>query len=350
MAVTVPTYVTRQRLAAALDVSPAAAGHRELDRCIVEGTQAVDTLCRRRFAPVQETRYFDWPAPGSSSPSYRLWLDEDEIITLDSITAGGIALDVDDVLPEPVNDGPPFDHLDLNLGTSAAFNVGATWQRAIMAVGLWGGGTDDRETVGTLAEALDTSETDIDVSADTAALTGVGDVLITGSERMLVTSWSWATTGVTPTLTADMTARSITGVTISAFADGELLLIGGERLRVIDRSGTTLTVDRCVDGTTLAAHTAATLFAARTLRVVRGSRGSTAAAHDSGATITRQEYPPLVQDLALAEAEVKWLQRRGGYARQQGAGDSARRPPSGTLEDLRAACRAEHGRFRWGAV
>ena len=351
MAVTVPTYVTRQQLAGALDVAPSAAAARELDRKIVEATAAVDQLCRRTFVPTTDTRSFDWPAPGHSSPSYRLWLDDDELISLTSVTAGGVAVSTGDVLLEPVNEGPPYDRLDLNMGTSTFWTIDDTWQRSIVVTGLWGGSSDAREAVGTLSEALDTSETDIDVSAATAAAAGVGDVLVVDSERMLVTGWSWATTGETASLTASMADRSITVADIGTYADGETLLIGGERILVVDRAGTTLTVDRAQGGTTLVAHTTATLFGARTLRVVRGSSGSTAASHSTGATIERQLYPALVSQLAFAEATVGWLQGRGGYSRStQGAGESSRKAPTGTLEDLRDQCARAHRRYRWATV
>lgn len=351
MAITLPCYVTRQQLAASLDVNPAAVAVQELDRCIGAGSRAVETLCRRVFYPTRATRTFDWPSPDrAGTPGYRLWLDDSEIISVESASGGGVSLTTGNLLLEPSHLGPPYDHIDVNIGTSTVWQNAATWQRAISLTGLFGGAPDSRESAGTVTEALDASETDMDVSTGAAAAVGVGDVLVVDSERMLVTSWGWATTGATATLTAEMNDQAISVADIAAYTDAELLLLGGERMRIRDRSGTTLRVDRAVDGTTLAAHTAATLFAARTLRVVRGALGSTAATHDSGATVYRQVWPGLVTALALAEAEVEWLQARGGRARQQGASSSGRKAPSGTIEDLRAQCRAEHGRVRWGAV
>jgi hypothetical protein len=348
MAVTEPCYVTRQQLAASLDITPSAVAAAELDRAIQEGSRAVDTLCRRRFYPVTETHRWDWPdVDRRGAPAYRLWLDQNDVVSLSAFTAAGVSI-LSSVLLEP-DDGPPYTRLDIDASTSAVFSAGDTWQRSLVGTGLFGY-RDDRETIGALAEALDASETDIDVTAATAAAAGVGDVLVVDSERMLVTAWGWSDTTVNVTLTASMADQSITGVTISAFADGELLLAGGERMRVVDRSGTTLTVDRAVDGTTLAAHTTADLYAARTLRVTRGASGSTAATHDTAATIQRQLYPALVSKLALAEASLAWLMRRGGMSAAQGSGTSARRAPSGSIEDVRAECRAEHGRYRQAAV
>lgn len=350
MPITRPTYVTRQALAAALDVAPSASANARLDRAIVEGSKAVETLTRRVFYPVRDTRYFDYPAPGRSAPAYRIWLGADELISVESVTVAGEAVDVADVLLEPVNDGPPYTHLDIDQSTGTAWQAGQTWQRAVAVLGLYAGGPDDRETIGATAEALDASETDIDVTAAAGTGAGIGDVIIVGTERMLVTSFGWLTTGATASLTASAADQSITVADITAYADGELLLLGGERLQIQDRAGTTITVERAVQGTTLAAHTTETLYAARTLRVVRGVSGSTAAAHDTAATIERQVYPPAVTALALAEAEVQLQQQAGGYARPQGAGAGARPVASGTLEDVRARCEDEHRRWRQEAV
>lgn len=350
MALTLPCYVTRQKLAASLDVTPAAVGASSLDQACHVGSRAVETLCRRVFYPTLETRTFDWPPEEPGAPGYRLWLGPDEILSVTSATAAGVALTTADLLLEPATLGPPYDRIDVNIGTSTVWASDETWQRAISITGLWSGAPDDRETVGALNEALDASETAVDVTTATAAAVGVGDLLTIGSERMLVTGWSWATTGETASLTAVSSDQSVTVASIAAYSDEELLLLGGERIRVRDRSGTTLTVDRAVDGTTLAAHTTATLFAARTLTVVRGVLGSTAATHDTAATIQRQAWPALVEQLALAEAQVEWLQKRGGRARVQGGGSGAQKAPTGSIEDVRAQCAAEHRRIRQGAV
>lgn len=351
MGVTRPTYVTRERLARALDVSPAAVAAAELDHAITSGSEAVDRLCRRRFYAELDTRTFDRSEPGETPAVQRLWLDDNEILSLVAVTSGGATIDTGDIVGGPTGaDSPPYAWLDIDLSSSASWDVGSTWQRAVSVRAWYAGAPDAPETVGALAETLDDSETGVDVTAATAAAVGVGDVLVVGSERMLVTARSWLDTTVNVTLAADYSAQSITGVTIADFADGETLLAGGERMRVQERFGTTVTVERGVDGTTLAAHTAADLYAARTLVVTRGALGTTAAAHSTAVAVARAVYPPLVESLALAEAEVVWLQRRGGYARPQGTGAGARPVPSGTLGDERDRCAAAHRRWLQGAV
>src|SRR5688572_13185319 len=101
MAVTRPTYVTRQQLAAAMDVQPAAGAHTELDRVIVQASVAVDTLCRRRFYPETATRVLDWPSLERGTPTWRLWLGENELISLTSLTSAGTVLTLANLNLEP---------------------------------------------------------------------------------------------------------------------------------------------------------------------------------------------------------------------------------------------------------
>lgn len=344
---TLPTYVTRERLAAAMDTSPSRSRLRQLDDACNTGSRSVEALCRRTFWPEVTTHAYDRPAPGETPASYTLWLDPFQLAEAPAaVSSGGVSLDLLDVLPGP-EEGPPFDRLDLDLSTSAAWSAGSTWQRGTRITGTFGYRLDTA-ALGVTAEALDGTETLVDVDGATAAAAGVGDLLAVGSERMLVTDRAWLDTTEDITLTGSVSADSFTAA--GTYAQGEWLLLGSEVLRVVEQAGTTVVVERAVDGSTLGDHTAASLYASRTLAVLRGYGGTSAATHLTAAAVVRHAYPAEVEELALAEALVAYSQQLGAYARPQGSGASSTPVASGTLEDARARCRAAHGRYRDAAV
>src|SRR4029077_13187574 len=114
-----------------------------VERACETAWSMVDSKLRRRFTPFQGTRYFDWPSIDYRTP-WRLWLDRNTLISLDSVTSGGTTLT--GLLPEPVNDGPPYTRLETNRATNSAYVSGATPQRNIAVTGLFGH-TDTAETV-----------------------------------------------------------------------------------------------------------------------------------------------------------------------------------------------------------
>lgn len=323
MAISRPCYATREAVKRALDYKQTARSDGQVDRAIEAasdgidgGTHRIGGLLKRRFYPEQRTMTFDWPGTQYAQP-WRLWLDQHEVISVTTLTAAGVAITAGDYFLRP-DDGPPFNRVEINIGTNAAFNAGNTRQRAIAITGLFGF-CSDTATAGALAEALDDSETGVDV-ADSAAV-GVGDVLLVDSERMLVTDKAMLDTGVNidaaDSLTASNADVSITmSTTTSAPAVDEVILIDSERMLVVDVAGSVLTVKRAWDGSVLAAHSAnADIYAPRTLTVTRGALGSTAATHSSSTAVSRYVVPGLVRDLAVAEAIDQLLQETSGYAR-----------------------------------
>jgi hypothetical protein len=128
------------------------------------------------------------------------------------------------------------------------------------------------------------------------------------------------------------------------YSVGETLLLDSERLLVTDIAGNSLTVERAWDGTTLAAHTSATIYAPRQWTVVRGSQGSTAATHTNGTAILLSVVPSLVKDYALAEALVQLKNEPGAFAQSQGSGPSKQGNIGGNLPDLRDQAYTAFGR------
>ncbi|MGW4856996.1 hypothetical protein ACWEPZ_37890, partial [Streptomyces sp. NPDC004288] len=244
-------YATREEVKAELDVRETARSNARVDRVIEDASRAIEALCHRRFYPVQATRYFDWPPRAGMTP-WILRLDDKELISLTSLASGGVTIASGDYLLEPVNSGPPFNRVEVNIGGDASFGGGSTYQREIQISGLWGY-RDTATTVGALAEILDASETGVDVDGATSAAVGVGSILRVDSERMLVTGREQLSTGQTLGGSGLTNVNNSVVVTVqsgTAFAAGEVILIDGERMRVDDIAGNTLIVTRAWDGST----------------------------------------------------------------------------------------------------
>jgi hypothetical protein len=325
-------YTTRERVKRALDVAETARSDAQVDDAIDAASRMIDGyapgagLLKRRFYPEVTTRYFDWPGETFARP-WRLWLNAHELISVTTLTAGGTTIVAADYFLRP-DHGPPYTHVEIDLDSSAAFAAADTHQRAIAITGTFGHSAEE-ETAGALAEALDASETGVDVTAAGSVALGVGSILKVGDERMIVTDRSMLDTGqnlTTTSLTAAVNNVTVTVADGTGFAVGEVILLDSERMLVVDIAGNNLTVKRAYDGTVLAAHTHTTtdIYAPRTLTVTRGALGTTAAAHDTAAAITRHVVPALVAELCLAQALVNLGLRSTGYSDTAGAGETSR--------------------------
>ena len=318
-----PPYATREDVMRAMDVKLTARAARQIDRALQSASRDVDAMCHRQFYPEQATRGFDWPG-SQYRPSWRLWLDDQELISLTSLASGGVSISPSDVVLYPLA-GPPYNRIETNLGSSAAWGGGSTHQGDISVTGLFGYSLDET-TVGALAAAVaTTTATTLTVTGAASAELGVGSVLRADDERMLVTNRTMADTGQNvggAGLTAQQNSVSLTVADGAAFAVDEVLLIESERMLVVDIAGNTLTVKRSGDGSTLAAHAAgADIYAPRTLTVQRGALGTTAAAHADATPVVRWDPPGLVQDLVIAEAVNRLTNEQAGYARTRKTGD-----------------------------
>lgn len=350
MAITTGVYTTRETVKRALDIGETARVNRNIDRAIESGARRIDGLCHRIFYPRLETKYFDWPNDQGALP-WRLWLDESDLISATTVTSGGVTIPSTDYNLEPQRTGPPYTRLEVDTSTSSALSSGSTSQQSTAITGLWGY-TNDEDNVGTSAEAMDASETGMDVDAATSAEVGVGSILRVDSERMLVTNRVQLSTG--QTLTVALTAAK-NDVTVSVangtlFAADEIIKVDSESMLVVDITGNNLTVIRAYDGSVLAAHSiGATVYAPRTLTVTRGVFGTTAATHSSGATIYAWKPPMGVRQLNTTEAIHELMQEQTGWFRTMSAssnfGGTARR--AATMEailDLRESVYQQYGR------
>lgn len=351
MAITEPVYTTREILMRALDQGQVLRNARNIDRCIESASRNAESLCHRIFYPHVETKKFDWPNDQGAVP-WRLWLDNHDLISLTTISSGGTSISTSNVFLEPQRSGPPYTRLELDQSSSAAFGVGDTHQQDISILGLWGW-HDDHLSMGTLSEALDASETGVDVSAAASADIGVGSILKVGSERMLVTERAQIDTGQNvggSGLTNNKNSVSLTVSDGTQFAVYEVILVESERMLITDIAGNVLTVERAFEGSTIAAHAAGVdIYAPRTLTVTRGALGSTAATHASGDTIQVWKVPPAVRQYVTAEAIHELMQEQTGWFRTMSAssifGGTAKRAATvEALVDLRDQMYRTHGR------
>ena len=342
-------YATREDVMRALDSKLTARNARQIDRALESASRDVEDLCHRQFYPVQATRYFDWPTRQGATP-WILRLDDKELISVSTLASGGTVITSDEYNLEPVNYGPPFNRIEINLGGSASFGGGDTYQRNIQVTGLFGY-RNTETSVGALAEILDASETGIDVNGAASAVLGVGSVLRVDSERMLVTGRTMLDTGQNlggSGLTAQANSVTVAVSDGTQFAVDEILLIESERMLVVDIAGNNLTVKRAWDGSVLAAHSAGVdIYASRTLTVTRGALGTTAATHANGTTIHRWDPPGPVRDLTIAQATAQLTNEQTGYARTRKSGDggtSERATDATALASLRDRVYKSHGR------
>lgn len=336
-------YCTREDVKSALDSKETARNNAQIDREIEAASRSVEGLLHRVFYPQVATRYFDWPSQWWYGSSYRLWLDADELISVSQLVSGGTTISASDYFLEPVNSGPPYTHVEIDLASNAAFGGGSTYQRSIAVTGVFGHSAQEAPA-GALAEALDSSEVTVDITD--SSLIGVGDLIKVDSERMFVSGKLMLDTGQNLVGTSAAQSSDVTQVVGSgaAFAVGETILMDSERMLIVDIAGNNLTVKRAWDGSVLAAHTNSDIYALRTLTVERGVLGTTAATHDTATAVTKHVVPGLVRQLCIAESLTALQQEGSGYARVVGSGENAREASGRGLKDLRDQTCTTYGR------
>lgn len=338
-------YATRETVARALDAMETAYVYDQIDRAIEAGSRRVEgpDVCNRRFYPEVVTLKFDWPDPAlGGGDGYTIDLGSTPIIAVTSLTNGdGTTIPSTDYHLEPVNDGPPYDTIEIELGsTTTLTGADGTFQQALTVVGVKGHDLASRPAGALAAAIADTTGTTITVS-DGAAV-GVGDLLTVGSERLEVTGRALVDTGETlsATIDAEMSSTTVAVSDGTAFSAGEEITVGSETMLIRTISGDDLSVKRAVAGSVLAAHlSSAAVYASRSLTVVRGFGGTTAATHSNGAALTAQVYPGPVSSAVVAYAIAQVKNEQAGYAGTAGSGEAARATSSGKVDAAMEAAR-----------
>lgn len=340
-------YTTRETVKAALDVKETARANGQIDDAIASSTDSIHGLTHRRFYPMLDTRSFDYPNHQGGG-SLRVYLEANEMASIDSLVSGGATLDPGTYFLRRMDDlnEAPYQAIEIDRGTSGAFSASSTYQRSLVATGLFIGCPVVEQAAGELAASVVSSiATTVDVTD--GAVVGIGNILHLDSERVVVTDRRMIDTGAT-SLGALAASNADVGVTVvdgTAFTTGEVIAVDVERLLVVDIIGNVLVVKRAWDGSVLATHApAAIIYSLRRLVVDRGTLGTTAAAHTAGTVVYRHEPPPLIQELALAESINTLLQKQSGYARSVGTGNNEREMAGRALRDIRGQVKVAFGR------
>lgn len=325
-------YCTRESVKTALDEAETARSNGQIDDAILSGARDVEGLCHRpenAFVPVLATRYYDYPSRISRAPSWRLRFDDGHtLISATTVTTdnGTTTLTGGQYLLEPVNN-PPYTEIQINTGGPAAFGSSTTDQRSTGVLGLWGW-SNDVIAIGTLTAALAATPAATAALAWTTARFGVGDILLIDAERMVISERTLVDSGqnLQTSLTASDSDATVAVTDGTAFAVDEIILIGAERMRVVDIAGNNLVVRRAQDGSQLSDHAAPTadIYALTGVELDRAVLGTTIAEHDADAIVYRWKPPALLASLNRAYALNTLMQERSGYARVAGTGESAR--------------------------
>jgi len=335
-------YSTREAVKAAVGLK-GADYNSQIDSQIEAASEDVERLLASRgtpvsFIPITETHIYG-PIP-QNRPTRSDWAESEnpwryggltrnlQVDDLLAVTTIKIDEDQDGTFDESALATTEYELLPRNSEpkrTISMTDYGTTYawpaRSRVQIVGRWGY-SDDTKAAGALAEALDTSETGVDVTD--ASLIDVGDTILVDSEQMFVSERSTLTTGTTlnDTLTADENDVTVTLASGSAVKQGELILLDSELMLVVAISGNNLTVKRGMDGSVLAAHsTGITVYAFRTLTVVRGVNGTTAASHDTAAPIVKYVPPSDIQEYVTATAIAHIKQMESGWTGQISGGE-----------------------------
>jgi hypothetical protein len=312
-------YATVERVMRAADVKASAYLQDEILQALLSSSQSVDNLVqlgdeiRPAFAPWSGTITFDWPV-SNNEDAYRFWLNNLRLNSLSAIVSGGNDI-ASIALPWPAS-GAPYRAIDINTAGDGSLEIASsgTGQRSLAIGGIWGTlGGDRSRSDWTLSGSVSASASALTLNAPI----GVGSLVLIGSERMMIVDRSWVDSGQTASaLTSNMAAQSVTVTSGSAFFKGEEIIIDSERLLIRDIVGNVLTVQRAAGGSALAAHNnGAAAYWARSCTVDRGALGTTAASHASGALISIYSPPSVVEQLTVAYAIDQRAQEQAGYAR-----------------------------------
>lgn len=296
-----PVYTTREKVKTAMDWKETSRNNTRVDDALQSSATDIEGCLHRRFYPEIATRKWDWPNY-SLSPAWALELGDNDLISITTLTAGGIVIPSTDykLKRDDNKDEPPYTRVEIDLSSASAFSSGATFQDSIVILGLWGH-SDKSAPAGATAQAINGSVTNLSVTD--SSIVGVGSLIRIDNERLLVSNKRMLDT--TQNLQGNLTANKANEVVPvqdgTAFFPGETILIDAERMRIEDVAGNNLIVTRQWDGSTLAAHAVtADIFAPRALTVVRGFLGTTAAAHNNAVSITQHVPPPLISEYSLA--------------------------------------------------
>lgn len=344
-------YCNRDDVKTATDMKGTAYNNAQIDRALQEASRTIEGHLHRKFYPFDGFKFFDWPPQGGQGGGqitypWRLWMDANDLVSISSLESPvGTSLNTAYVNLEPQGYGPPYTYVELQRDKNIAFSSGPSPQRSIKITGTWGWSTD-MDVIATLSGGINASVTSLTVSNGSDV--GPGNVIILDTERMIVQEKLTGATVDTQQGSGCSTAKALDNVlTLVSGASvnlGETILLDAEKMLVLDITANNVTVKRAYDGTVLATHSGANVYAYRNLTVLRGQLGTTAASHTNGVNVNKHRVPYLIRNLAIAEAVNIILQETGGYSNPQGEGQSAVHGLGSALADKWDEARTVYGR------
>lgn len=345
-------YASREAVKRAGSIGGATA-NAIVDRLIEAASREIDRRTRRWFIPKTQTRLYRWPQHNGQSSKLLLDADLLAVTTLRTKAqdTSPTTIVAADYFLEPENSDPPYDRIEIDLSSSAAFESGDTSQRTISVLGRWGY-SEDTKAASQLDGAITAAATSLVV--DDGSKVDVGDTLLIESEQIFVSERSNAQVGsqtITSALALDTAVVTVPVGSGSSFLAGETILIDSERMYIESISSNNLTVTRAYDGTALAAHNSGTaVHAFRTFTIERAVNGTTAASHADNTAITKYVPPLDITQLAVAEAVAAYHQERSGYGRSIGAGEQQVEFEGKALAVLRRYVRDHYQRMRIATI
>ena len=328
----------------------------QVDHIIEARSREIDRATRRFFIPRTETRLFRWP-PRQTSRATVLWLDQDliSVTTLQTKAqdSSPTTIAAADFFLEPNNLGPPFNRIEIDLSSTAAFESGDTPQRSISVLGSWGF-SNDTKSAGTVASGLASSSSAVSMVSSDSSLIGVGNTLLIESEQIFVSAKAFAALDsilIDGALTKSKSEVSVTVDTGHGIADGEIIMVDSEQMLVESSTATVLTVTRAYNGSVLAAHSNDTAVQiARTLTIERGINGTTAVTHSNATVIYVYEPPFDIVDLCIAESLAFHAQHGAKWGRTVGPGEGGFEFKTRALGDIRNKVIAQYKKLREAAI
>lgn len=328
-------YATREAVKAAVGISGVALDAL-VDQYIREASEDVEKFLARRFIPETAEKLFRWPQRIGNS--LVLTFPDEDLIAVTQLQAAAqdsspTTIDAADYFLEPVNSGPPYDRIEIDLSSSAAFASGDTPQRSISVTGRWAYG-EDTLAAGAVVGAVDASQ--LTFAVTDSSLIGVGDTILIApgaaapadsvAEAMFVSAKALLDTGTNTNgvLTASKAQTSITVVDGTKGKAGEVATINSERTLIESIASNVWTVERAYDGSVLAAHgDAQDIYVPRTLTVTRAENGTTATVHDTTTVINKYAPPGDIVQYVRAKAIAIHEQDKSGWTGQVGGPDGA---------------------------
>jgi len=264
------------------------------------------------FIPVKRSRAL------TGRESAKLFIDP--LLSVTSIVNDGTTLVQADYLLQPDGkhweDGP-YSMIQVD---PEASNLSA-WSckdGRVVIDGLWGLFLRSNSTGATIA--TDQSDSAEGLVVSDGGKVAPGMVLLIGTEQELVTGRGDPTTNVT-TVTEAVSASDqiITVANGTLVKRGEIIRIDFEQMRVMDISGNNVSVIRNWNNSKAVAHADnAQVDVYRTLTVQRNVNGTTAAAHTATTAISRYTAPDDVQFLTRQIATMMINKAKSGYQGRSG--------------------------------